>query len=93
MNENTKDISECAILSVNDESGDATFFSGGFVYVVDESKPVEGNVYNVSELDDISDDDHAPEALVYAVSLEDLVKAAHESGLLDKLARKTRFSQ
>lgn len=93
MNKNTKDISECAILSVNDESGDATFFSGGFVYVVDESKTTDGNVYNVSELDNLFNEYHSPEALVYAVSLEDLVKAAHESGLLDKLAHKTRFSE
>lgn len=93
MNENTKDISECAIISVNDESGDATFFSGGFVYVFDETKIKENGLYCVSEIDDISNEYHSPEALVYAVSLEALVKAAHECGLLDKLARKTRFSE
>jgi len=88
------------VFAVNDESGnDPTFWENGFVYVVKH-----GSEFNtISELDDCIDlvhndiceceeehEDTHPD-LIYAVSLKDLVNEAISSGLLQKLAKKTRF--
>jgi len=87
------------ILSVEDASGETTFFQDGLVYVTDTSKyseEIEDN-FTISKLDNadkgISTEYSEHEALVYAVSLEDLVKGAIESGLMDKLPRKTRYNK
>lgn len=84
---NSAKIDECCITSVNDESGsDPTYFQDGFVYVY---HPIHG-ITNMKDLDDKDSKDFEPEALLYAVSLRELVLAAKEAGILDKLAKRTR---
>jgi hypothetical protein len=46
----------------------------------------------MKDLDDKDSKDFEPEALLYAVSLRELVLAAKEAGILDKLPKKTRFT-
>lgn len=98
-----------AVMAVCDESGDATFWHDGFVYVVDESQYTDNmkDNFHVSGLDCVVDDaleDQEQEyydnfkhkeadALVYAVSLKELIQAAIDSGLMDTLQRKTRFNR
>lgn len=91
------------VMAVCDESGDPTFWHDGFVYVVDESQYTDKmkDDFHVSGLDCVVEDaledqdqEHKEaDALVYAVSLKDLVHAAIESGLMDKLKRKTRHNR
>ncbi len=82
-----------SVFAVNDESGDATFWNDGFVYVVDESKLGPNGFIIVPEVDDKCEKHYNPEALIHAVSLKDLVQAAIDSGLMDTLQRKTRFNR
>lgn len=83
---NDKSISGCRIVAVNDESGsDPTYWDGGFVYVIDDPKI---DVEVMGEVDE-EDSEHV-EKLMYAVSLRELVLAAKEAGILDKLAKRTR---
>jgi hypothetical protein len=88
-----------SVMAVCDESGDATFWEDGFVYVTDSKKydeNIDADDLNISDLDNadkgIANEYSEHEALVYAVSLKDLVQAAIESGLMDKLQRKTRYN-
>lgn len=86
------------VFAVNDESGnDPTFWENGFVYVVKHDSPF----LHISDLDNTQDIEfmsegeeephNAKEDLLYAVSLKDLVNEAISSGLLQKLAKKTRL--
>lgn len=101
LNNNMKaHITGYDVLAVNDESGyEPTFWENGFVYVVKHGSEFK----SISELDDCIDlahndiceckeehEDTHPD-LIYAVSLKDLVDAAISSGLLQKLAKKTRL--
>jgi|688.fasta_scaffold624396_2 hypothetical protein len=88
---NNKDISGCKIVAVNDESGyDPTCWDNGFVYIYDDSSLEEEVIY-MSELDDKDATGFKPEALLYAVSLRELVLEAKKAGILDKLTKRTRM--
>ena len=89
---NDKDISGCKIAAVNDEFGsDPTYWENGFVYVYDDSS-LEEEVLYMSELDNEAEDNFKPDCLKYSISLRELVLAAKKAGILDKLAKKTRFT-